>query len=263
MSASQPTQPAQDAPAVNSLEQLFQSIGGVQVPAAHNVGTVEITDDSVTASEFDAYKGRKDVTDRLTILLPKRIQFGRVHYVDEKGYYICLTGFKKQGGQEIPQAPVQACCNRLDMPQQRFSALVVHYDTTPKGQLVEPFGFKLKVWRFGARTFEQIRAANEQWPLDQHDLMVKCTDDKYQRVEMQSCKNSIAAADPFIKKYGKDLQDWVSAMLVKLPQTVGRRLDAAGWAELLGAAAPGVANVAAAAADAPIDDISQLINISQ
>lgn len=252
-----------DAQPVTSQQQvdLIQSMGlsgppVPQMPLPANVVQTTFDDDSIQTSEFDVYKGRKGHVDRIGILLPRQVTFGRVHFLPERGYYLCVSQFRVQQGQEIP-VRIAICCERLDLPRKRFAVPVIHYNTTPDGQLVAPFGFRLKVWRFSEQVFASLRTSNKEFPLEHHDLLVRCEDEQYQKIQLQSCREAIAARPEFQKAHGQILQAYLASLAGKLERAVGRRADAKEWGELLGSLTPAPATVA----DQPIQDIGDLLKL--
>lgn len=251
-----PVNPTQALSLDQLLTQAMQQVGPMASIA--NIGAVPITDESISSSEFDYYKIAKDRADRVTVLLANRIPFGRTHFVEDKGYFICNSQWKKVGDNEVIVQPAAMCCQRLGTPKPRFSALVIHYHATPKAEFINPFGFDLKIWRFGANVFDILRSVNAQWPLDVHDLKIELEgEEKYQKPRVQPFRESMAAQGPFLAKHGNDLQSWITSTMQKIDKSIGRKLDAAGWAEVLGSAATGA--VTPMAQDQPITDITALL----
>ena len=261
------------APSDDLLARISQATGQTPTTAANraasryheNVSVTSLTDESVSSSEFDVYKGRKGFVDRISVLEPGKVVAGRVHYVPTPqgakigGYLICASKYATQGGKEV-MTQMAPCCEKLEAARQRFVLLVLQYNTDPKGNPVAPFSYSLRVWRFNADIFVSLRDANKQFPLTQHDLLVSCTDEQYQKMTLQSCRESIVAMPEFRAKYGADIDGWVATTLPRLDKAVGRRLNAAEWQEVLGMA-NATAAVAASPAETPVESIAALLQV--
>lgn len=237
-----------------------------------NVQHSGFTDD-VKTGDYDAYKGQKGRADRLGFLLPRDLTWGRVHYVQDKGFFICDSKFAKQGGQEVMQHPAP-CCQKLGAPKKRFAALIVQYGTDARGQLLVPFSFKFMVWRFNEQLFDQMRNVNRDFPLEQYDVMATCTDDQYWKytitpareslVHSQKFREFVDPADPS-STYGQQVDGYIAAMKPRLDRAVAKANTPQEWAELLGmpgmpggfGSAPG--HVVSGQGDAPIDNIAALL----
>ena len=242
------------------ITDLSQLTGAAPAVVAHhlppNVVQTTFDDESISTSDFEVFKGRKAHVDRIGILMPRSVTFGRVHFIPEKGYYLCNSTFTVKNGQEIPTR-IASCCERLDSPRKRFAVPVCHYNTTPDGSLVAPFGYKLKVWRFSEQVYVTLRTSHKEFPLDQHDLLVRCEDEQYQKIQLQSCRESIVNREDFKKNFGPLVEAFLASLAGKLERTVGRRADTKEWNELLGGAAGAAAP--ALVSDQPVTDIGELL----
>lgn len=241
------------------ITDLSQLASGMPATTPHhlpaNVVQTTFDDDSISTSDFEVFKGRKSHVDRIGILMPRSVTFGRVHFIPEKGYYLCNSTFIIKNGQEIPTR-IAPCCERLDSPRKRFAVPVIHYTTTPDGSLVAPFSYKLKVWRFSEQVYVTLRNANREFPLDQHDLLVRCEDEQYQKIQLQSCRESIVGRADFKTNFGPLVESFLASIANKLEKTVGKRADAKEWAEVLGAAGQAAPSVVS---DQPVQDIGELL----
>ncbi len=241
--------PADDI--ADGIDDTPMSVGG---QGKKNVSKTSFEDDSIRAYDFDLYKGRNGVTDRIGILVPGEITFGRVHYTKEAGYFLCQSEWKQSGGQEIC-SKVAPCCDKLDAPRKRFACLVIHYNTTPNGALVKPFSYQLKLWRFSDDRYIVLREMNKEFPLAQHDIKITCTDDTFQKMTIQACKDRVVNSDAFKKAYGADVDAWVKASMTKLDKQVGKSFAAKELLEKLGMAqAPAIVQQ-----EAPIAAIEELL----
>lgn len=232
------------APPVLAQPTVPQGFNPGALPAQVYHANVETTgfDDEVKTGEYESYSGQKGRTDRLAFLTPRKLTWGRTHYIQEKGYFLCDTKFEKRGGQEVP-VQLAACCQKLGPPKKRFSALVCHYATAANGALLNPFTFVLKVWRFNEQVFDQIRTINKAFPLETHDIFATCTDETYKKFNIMPLQESYihhpecragASADGSGLTNGAIVDAYVASMLPRLERTVGTANDAQKWAELLG-----------------------------
>lgn len=236
------------------------TVPAVQIPTftlPSNVQMTNFEDESIKQFEFDQYKGKKGYTDRIGILLPSNIAIGRIHFKqdgDAKGYVLCQSEIRAQGGTEVVVKQA-ICCEKLKEPKKRFGVLVVQYRTDRDGNLVQPFGYDLKVWVFGVDKYVELRSLNREFPLGKHDLKLACTDENFQKLTIQACRESVASAESFRKQFGQHVDEWTAAMVPKLPKALGKVLNAEELTKFVGSAAP-AANVVA---DAPAIDVAELL----
>lgn len=252
--------------------QVHQGAGAVsQATSFHpNVERSGFSDD-VKTGDFDAYKGAKNRLDRLGMLIPRDITWARVHYVQDKGFFICESRFKKSGGQEVPEH-LAHCCQKLGSPKKRFAALIVQYSTDNIGKLLNPFAFTFKVWRFNEMLFDQLRTLNRDFPFESFDVMAKCTDDTYWKYDVTPARESLVHSAAFrsnpdpanpSETWGQQVDGYIASMRPRLDRIVAKANDPKEWAEILGMpggfpGAPG-GYVPSGPGDAPIDNIAALL----
>jgi len=254
LAANAPATTPKTAPAEDITSGIDDAPMSPGASSKRNVSKTSFEDDSIRAYDFDLYKGRNGVTDRIGILVPSEITFGRVHYTKEAGYFLCQSEWKMSGGQEIC-AKVAACCDKLEAPRKRFACLVIHYNTLPNGGLVKPFSYQLKLWRFSDDRYIVLRELNKEFPLAQHDIKITCTDDTFQKMTIQACRDRVVNTDAFKKAYGPDMDAWVKASMTKLDKQVGKTFTATELLEKLGMAqAPTIVQQ-----EAPITEIEELL----
>lgn len=220
-----------------------------------NVHTTSFEDESIRTYEFDLYKGRSNVIDRIGILVPGEITYGRTHFKEKVGFFMCHSDWKLSGQTEVC-VKVAPCCEQLEAPDKRFACLVIHYNTDVKGTLAQPFSYTLKLWRFSGTKYVELREANKEFPLAAHDLKLHCTEEQYQRITMQACKEKVATTEAFRKKFGAEVDAWVKASATKLAGQVAKRFTPQELLEKLGMAqAPAVVQQQGA-----IEDIKDLLS---
>ena len=222
--------------------------------ARKNVHKTTWEDQNIRTYEFDLYKGRLNVTDRIGILVPNEIVYGRTHFVDKVGYFMCQSDWKTVGNQDTCTR-IAPCCEKLEAPDKRFACLIIHYGTNPQGALVQPFSFTLKLWRFSASKFVELRDHNAEFPFDKHDLKMSCTEANYQRFNTHACKEKLCETENFRKKYGAEVDQWVKGALPKLTTQVAKSFTAKELLEKLGMAA----TPATVVQTASVEDIKDLL----
>ena len=175
-------------------------------------------DPSVTVNQFEKYKGTKGVTDRIAVIFPKRVKRAQVHYQEGLGY-VHSTDYSVE---------------RFGAPQARFGTVIVQYKTDKFGKLILPFteqSISVKFLIFGAKKFDLLRKANDEFPLDKHDLQVTCQEEKFQQLSFQSCKEAAWSAKPEIKKYVEALAE---KMMTYMDSQLGQNLTKEQIQEKLG-----------------------------
>lgn len=203
---------------------------GAADAAIENMDEVEdFTSDKVTISTFDRYKGIGGRTDRIAIISPK-ITRALVHFHNQKGFR-CLT---------TDEANPAICCQSKGAPEQKFGVVVFQYTTDETGALVDDQRCKglPKLWVISESKFGEIRNVARQWPLldkgdgtEQYDLLIKCTDDKWQRMDMSPCRNAHWKAKP---EWAAAVRNLVPKATERLQRTVGQERDEAEVKEILG-----------------------------
>lgn len=214
---------------------------------------VSLGDKNVDIQQFERYKGRKGQTDRIGFV-SKTLLRGWRFYVEAK-----RASFR------APTDPVtlKRVTDVLGQPEQRFALVLFHYATDDKGALLDEAkcAGKLKLWVLSEARYLEISNLAREWPLldsgpdgAQHDLMVTCTEEKYQRMQFQPTKNAQWKTKP---NWYEAISEKAKSATAKLPLALGRQLNDAEIIELLGLApATGVAPGSTAhAGDIDLSDI--------
>lgn len=202
--------------------------GGVR-RVTDNVSMTDFNDESVKQYEFTLYTGKVGEIHRIQILRPDSIAKGRSHFHDKlKGGILCnsIYALSPDGKQETLVEERQ-CCRWLGSPGLRFAALVIQYGTDRNGNIVQPFSYELKLWRFGVDKYLQLRQINKDFPLSQHDLSVSCTDETYQKLQIgakgQQPPGPCLLLNPgFPPAVKQQIEAWANASVPKLPRELGR-----------------------------------------
>jgi hypothetical protein len=230
------------------------------VPAAPTVATstpvseASLDDQSITTNDFALYKGRKGFVDRIYLLNPKSMKAARSHYQEGKGYFLCHSKFEIVGGQEVCSNPA-ICCQKLEESKKRFAAMVLQYTVGPDGKLVNPLSFTFKLWRISDDRFVMLRDIHNEFPLDKHDLVVRCTEESFQKLTIQASASCIVNLPTFPPAYKAQIETWVKSMTTKAARSLGRTLSDQELRERLGIAV----TPAAVVSEVPVVDVSALL----
>lgn len=112
-------------------------------------------------------------------------------------YFICKSTKNKKA----------ICCTHSyegKKPRWRVGGVIVMYNMVDK----KPKGYKLYPWVFTDKMYDKLRTLNGEWKLSEHDVLLSCTNEDYQTIEAQSCKESIwQAKDELAKKIRAEAVD--------------------------------------------------------
>jgi len=154
---------------------------------------VTLGDSRVRTSNYERYKGRKGITDRVGIISSALL----------RGYNYFYEG---QGGQKTlfraPTNPetLKLVKSILGEPTQRFGILLFHYSTDESGEVLdtEKLRGKIKIWVISESRYEELTLMNRQWPLldtgydgAQYDLNINCTEENFQRMTFTPCSTAL------------------------------------------------------------------------
>jgi hypothetical protein len=134
----------------------------------------------------EKYKGKKGEIHRNGIIYtdPKAMFAGsRIHFKER--FFLCKKG---------------KCCEVLGPSKWRVGAVIIKYNTDKLGNLKKPFGYELLPWIFSEQTFLKLKATNNEFKLATHDIKVSCTNDEFQHLDINPCKESIWSSKDVIKE---------------------------------------------------------------
>lgn len=141
------------------------------------VEEIGFDDNGAVTGRTPKYEGRKDVTDRISVVFPKQNRAAKTHYSEAaRKHIICSGGL---------------CCEKLGPPVKRLGNVVIQYATDNTGKLKEPFQYELKTWTFSEKKFAQLATLHQEHPLDEHDLLVTCKDEKYKNYSFLPCREAL------------------------------------------------------------------------
>ena len=122
-------------------------------------------------------------------------------------------------------------CEALGEPKERFATRILMYATNATGELTKPLRLQLMVWVLSGDKFVELRSIRKQWgDLSKRDLMVTCSDGKFQKMSYvvtpkciwRSNEKIIAKVVKMLKADKTDLEAILGKMLP--PEEVSKRL---------------------------------------
>lgn len=210
---------------------------------------VTLGDKTVELSTFERYKGRKGQTDCLAVISTALMR-AFVHWHNNKGFR-CLSKPENRA----------VCCKNLGDPEQKFGLVLFQYVVDQDGNYVDEAKLqgKPRLWIISETRYEELSNIHRKWPLldagfisPQHDLIVKCTEENYQRMTFTPCP----------KAHWKQKQTWYDAVKgkeakarEKLKTALGRNLTELEVMELIGASTPQQPGSTANAGDIDLSDV--------
>lgn len=216
-------------------------------------------DESVKQYEFELYKGRKGITDRIGFLA---FPYGaRVHFKQNIGYFQCMSTFASQvvAGAKIETCTRRAaCCVHCDAARKRFIAPIIQYSTQPNGQLTPQFGFALKAWLYTDDKYNQMRAIHSEFPLLDHDILVQCAEEQYQRLTISACKAALWKNPKLPDQIRTEIKLWIDTMRPKMAKKAGKKMTEVEFMQKAGLAAPPA--IATPGMDTAMVDVAGLLD---
>lgn len=199
--------------------------------------------EDIQPTRFKKYKGKAGRTDRVAIVFDegqKPCVGARCHFKDR--YFLCKSTDEKK----------EICCLHSydgNLPKTRIACILIVYDIAEKNGKKSLRGYDLIPWIFSEATYKKLNILGKEWPLDKHDLLLTCTNEDFQTIEVNNCKECFW-------KSNDDLKKKIIAEADKMRPTLGRQLAAdlsiSEIREQLGIDAPGAED---AAVDVNIGDV--------
>lgn len=188
---------------------------------AENLETFGFEKDDIKGGLYDKYKGKKGEIHRLGIVYtdPKSIFAGtKIHFKDR--FFLCKKSI---------------CCEKLGPSKYRIGAVVIKYATDRQGNIKQPFSYELLPWQFSETTWNKLRNTNSEFPLASHDIKVSCTNDEYQHLDINACRESIWTTKEEVKN--KILEE-AKPVWEFVKKTLGSDLSIEEIKDLLGMSSP-------------------------
>jgi hypothetical protein len=201
--------------------------------------------DDIQGSKFQKYKGKAGNTDRVGIIPFEGKKFfkgAKCHFKDRM--FLCKSTPAKK----------EICCTQSyegNRPMYRISCVIIIYNLTTKDGKTKLKDYTLIPWIFREKMYQKLVAADKEFPLDQHDLKLTCSNEEFQTIDIQSCKESIWSSSPELRK--KVLEE-AAPLFEEATRNIGADLGLTEIREILGVDEPG-------ATDAATDvDLGQVID---
>jgi len=174
---------------------------------------VTLGDKRVVLDVFERYKGIKDQTDIIAVISSRLVRGYRYYHPDKKVSFRAPTD----------ETELEKVKEVLGPPQQRFVMVVFQYtpsdyDEDTGAPVLDPTKCKgrVKIWSISDNRYAELSGIHSDWPLldtseehpegglsvPQHDLVIKCTEEKFQRMQFKPKKNA----------HWKLKQEWYDAL---------------------------------------------------
>jgi len=214
---------------------------------------VSFGDKRIETAQFDRYKGRKGVTDRIAIISSNLVRVWTYFY----------EGRGQKQMFRAPTSPEMLALTRdvIGEPDQRFGLVLFHYLTDENGEMIDDVRCrgKIKLWRISESRYEELSNLHRQFPLldngfgePQSDLVIQCTEEQFQRMTFTPTPTAHWKTK---EGWYKKLKEREKAAQDKLAMAMGRKLDDEEIKTLLGVSSPSVTGTTDNASDLDLSDI--------
>jgi hypothetical protein len=169
--------------------------------------------EDIQPSRFKKYKGKVGRVDRVGIVYAEGQSScvgATCHFKDR--YFLCKSTKDKK----------EICCLHSyegNMSKTRVACILVVYDIGQKDGKNVLRGYELLPWIFSDTMYVKLKNLGKEWPFDKHDLTLTCTNDDFQTIEPNPCKESFWRSKP-------ELQKKVIAEAAEMRKTLSRQLGA-------------------------------------
>jgi len=191
--------------------------------------------DDIQGNKFQKYKGKAGNTDRVGIIPFEGKKFfkgAKCHYKDR--IFLCKSA---PGKKEI-------CCTQSydgNRPMYRIASVLIIYNLVQKDGKTKLKDYQLLPWIFREKMYNKLAQADKEFPLDAHDIKLSCSNEEFQTIDIQSCRESIWSTSPDLKK--KVLEE-AAPLFEEAIRNIGADLGLTEIRELLGIDAPGADDAA-------------------
>lgn len=201
--------------------------------------------EDIQSSKFKSYKGKGGQTDMIGFVFPEKPQAfcgAKIHYKDR--YFICKSTKEQKA----------ICCTasyQNNTPKWRIGAVIVVYQIgkDPDSGKQKLVSYEVMPWVFGESMYDKIKKLDSEWPLDQHDLKITCTNEDFQNIDITPCKTSIWRNNEKLKE---QIMAQFAAIMEDAKKNLGSNLNVEEIKELLGVETPGSED---AAVDVSVGDV--------
>jgi len=189
--------------------------------------------DEIKSVKFKSFKGKAGTTVRAGIVFedPKAMFKGALTHFNQRQYICKSTDTKKE-----------ICCThpyKGNKARWRVGTVLIIYVLDDTGKKLE--SWSILPWVFSDTMYQKLKTANREFPLDQHDFYLTCTNEEFQTIDVQSCKESFwRSKEPFKEKVLERARPFLS----EIGSNLASDLTPTEIRELLGADTPGSADAA-------------------
>lgn len=188
--------------------------------------------EDIQSNKFKSYKGKQDKTDTVGIVFTdkKAMYCGApTHYKDR--YFLCKSTKENKA----------ICCTanyERNNPKHRIGAVIVVYDIgkDPETGNQKLRGYEVMPWIFGSQMYNKLKDLHSEFPLDQHDLKLKCVNEGFQNIDLTPCKTSIWRKNDKLKE---QILAQFPAVMEDAKRNLGSNYNIEELKELLGVETPG------------------------
>lgn len=216
--------------------------------------------EAARTDQIPKFSGKEGETARIAIIDPALLLRARAHFPAKKtegvGYVLCKSTYREMGDLEVPDT-IAYCCKALPESKIRMGTLIVKYDVNPRNGNVQAqtgpdgkpdaatVGFTPMAWIFSPTKYEAIAdLLTAEYDLGQHDLIITCEDEEWQRLKITPAKTRIMNMPGFVERHGARIKAWVEFSQHKLAKEIAREYTDQELLEKLGggtaSAAPSV-----------------------
>jgi hypothetical protein len=186
--------------------------------------------DDIESTKFKKYRGKTGNTDRIGIIYedPKKMFKGaKTHFKDR--FFLCKSDKNKK----------EICCTHSyenNRPRWRVGAVIVVYDLVVKDGKTKLKGYEMLPWVFSEKMYQKLSKADQEFPLAQHDIKLTCSNEDFQTIDIQSCRDSIWSGSEEMKKR---MLEEAAPLFDDVSRNLAADLSVVEIRELLGIDAPG------------------------
>lgn len=152
--------------------------------------------EDIRGQRFEKYRGKQNKTDRAAILYkdPKKLFRGaKVHIKKGEKIFLCKSTKEKK----------EICCTHSYEgrdPVYHIGCALLLYDLIEKDGKMKLRGYEVWPWTFWPKMYQKLITADKEFPLAEHDVKLICTNEDWQTIDVQSCRESIWVSNEGLKK---------------------------------------------------------------
>lgn len=154
-------------------------------------------DEGISGGKIDRFKGKEGETVRASFVWFPLGEDGvpnlaapSPRFVGAARHYIAGVGYVLAKGPEMVRLAGGPA-------KKTVATILAFWPTDRKGEIdkdrLARGDVDVKPWLFSEAMYDQLKAANAEWPFGAHDLKISCTDSQYQKMTLTSCRESMYA----------------------------------------------------------------------